>query len=104
MKDWADFHSRSNVFTAEETVTLESAKTQRDWPTLAQLLGVRVVQISETDSQVGDSDDSQTVSQKAPGEFVATWNIPSFCEECAAAAEFPWGTHEGPLPADWALD
>lgn len=61
---------------------------KRNHAKLAQLLTIRVIQVSERDTQ--------KVSSYKPkdDEYISTWNIPSFCEELAAPAEFSWGTHE----------
>ncbi len=61
------------------------------WAALASRLDVRVVQISEYDSQ------------QAPGfprddEFVNTWSAEGFITECLQDAELGWGTHELALP------
>jgi homospermidine synthase len=64
---------------------------QREWATLAQTLGVKVIHISERDSQV--------MSQpKALNEFVNTWSVFSFIEESCRPAEIGWGTHERRKP------
>jgi len=51
------------------------------------LEGVKVVQVSERDTQT-------TRLQRKPDQFFSTWNIQSFCEELSAPAEFAVGTHE----------
>ena len=72
---------------------LEKALAQRSFPTLAQLTGVKVIHISERDTQV-------TNRPKQVGEFVNTWSIEGFFEEGVAPAELGWGTHEKKLPKD----
>ncbi len=60
---------------------------------LAQLTGVKVIHISERDTQIADK-------PKEVNEFVNTWSIEGFYEEGIAPAEMGWGTHERVLPAD----
>jgi homospermidine synthase len=64
-----------------------------DWAKLARDLDVRVIQISERDTQVGST-------PRAEGEFVNTWSIDGFVNECLQPAELGWGTHETELPKD----
>jgi homospermidine synthase len=58
---------------------------------LAQLTGVKVIHISERDTQITDQ-------PKRVNEFVNTWSIEGFREEGVAPAEMGWGTHEKKLP------
>lgn len=58
---------------------------------LAQLLDVKVIHISERDSQI-------SVEPKQQNEFVNTWSVEGFYEEAIAPAEMGWGTHERCLP------
>jgi homospermidine synthase len=62
-----------------------------NWPKIAQALGVKVIHISERDTQVIDK-------PKQLNEFVNTWSIEGFYEESIAPAELGWGTHELSLP------
>lgn len=64
-----------------------------NYPRIAQLLSVKVIHISEIDTQV---------SNKPHGfdEFVNTWSVEGFYEEGTAPAEMGWGTHERILPSD----
>jgi len=57
------------------------------WATLARDLGVKLVQISERDTQV-------TQRPKRPGEFVNTWSIDGFVDELMQPAELSLGTAE----------
>jgi homospermidine synthase len=66
---------------------------KNDWARLARDLDVRVIQISERDTQVGST-------PRAAGEFVNTWSIDGFVTECLQPAELGWGTHETDLPRD----
>src|SRR5262245_19443385 len=72
---------------------LEQYLAVKDFPRLAQATGVKVIHISERDTQV-------TSRPKAVNEFVNTWSIEGFREEGIAPAEMGWGTHERRLPAD----
>jgi len=58
---------------------------------LAEALGVKVVHISERDTQV-------SADPKRENEFVNTWSVDGFHEEAIAPAELGWGTHERRLP------
>jgi homospermidine synthase len=77
---------------ADATV-IESALSAEDYPTLAHRLGVKVIHISERDTQI-------TERPKEVGEFVNTWSVAGFHEEGVAPAELGWGTHERTLPVN----
>ncbi len=66
--------------------------TRQQWAALAQALDVRVIQISESDTQRADT-------PRATGEFVNTWSVEGFATECLQPVELGWGTHERVLPA-----
>jgi homospermidine synthase len=68
------------------------ALASQGWNELAQALGVKVIHISERDTQV-------SVAPKRENEFVNTWSVEGFFEEGIAPAEMGWGTHERRLPA-----
>ncbi|MEY4347612.1 MAG: hypothetical protein RIS43_31, partial [Actinomycetota bacterium] len=70
---------------------VRAALHNRDYPQLAHLLTVKVIHVSERDTQV-------TNQPKVPGEFVNTWSVAGFHEEGIAPAELGWGTHEQKLP------
>ncbi|MFI6484845.1 saccharopine dehydrogenase C-terminal domain-containing protein [Nonomuraea sp. NPDC050663] len=72
---------------------LEGLLDAADYPHLAHDLGVKVIHISERDTQISDK-------PKEVGEFVNTWSIEGFYEEGVAPAEMGWGTHERTLPAN----
>ncbi|HBA82936.1 MAG TPA: homospermidine synthase [Verrucomicrobia bacterium] len=59
---------------------------------LAMRMGVKVIHVSERDTQV-------TNQPKQIDEFVNTWSIEGFREEGVTTAEMGWGTHEKALPA-----
>jgi homospermidine synthase len=65
--------------------------SSRSFAALAQALGVKVIHVSERDTQV-------TSVPKAVDEFVNTWSIEGFREEGTTTAEMGWGTHEKWLP------
>jgi homospermidine synthase len=58
---------------------------------IAQLIGLKVIHISERDTQI-------TNRPKDVNEFVNTWSVEGFFEEGTAPAEMGWGTHELALP------
>jgi len=58
---------------------------------LAKALGVKVIHISEHDTQI-------TNQPKKFNEFVGTWSIEGLREEGIAPAEMGWGTHETNIP------
>ncbi len=61
---------------------------------LAYLLGVKTIHITEKDTQI-------TNKPKQPNEYVNTWSVSGFAEECVwACSEAGWGTHEKKLPKD----
>ncbi len=64
----------------------------RQFNRLAMNLDVKVIHISERDTQI-------TNQPKQVDEFVNTWSIEGFREEGIAPAEMGWGTHERTLPA-----
>jgi homospermidine synthase len=70
---------------------LEGALNAGDFAQLAQHTGVKVIHISERDTQIADR-------PKEVDEFVNTWSIEGFREEGVAPAELGWGTHERSLP------
>lgn len=72
---------------------LGTPKSKEEWARLMQHLGVRVVQISERDTQ-------NSSAYKQLGEFVNTWSIEGFMSELIQPAEFGWGTHEKEIPTD----
>lgn len=79
------------VSQAEEEELYDYIK-KRDFPRLAEKLGVKVIHCSERDTQI-------TNRPKEVNEFVGTWSIEGLREEGTAPAEMGWGTHEKTLPA-----
>ena len=72
---------------------VEAALTGENYQSLAHALNVKVIHISERDTQV-------TNKPKQWGEFVNTWSVEGFYEEGVAPAELGWGTHEKTLPTN----
>jgi homospermidine synthase len=70
---------------------LQDHLTKREWNHLAHLLGVKVIHISERDTQISNQ-------PKQVNEFVNTWSVEGLYEEGIAPAEMGWGTHERILP------
>lgn len=68
-----------------------------DWAALAHALDVRVIQVSERDSQV-------RTTARAEHEFVNTWSVEGLIVESLQPAELGWGTHERTWPNDLADD
>ncbi len=77
--------------TGGATAAVEAALAERRYADLAHRLGVKVIHISERDTQITDR-------PKEVDEFVNTWSIEGFYEEGIAPAEMGWGTHEKRLP------
>lgn len=75
---------------------IEEALAAGAFNRLAQLVGLKVLHISERDTQV-------TNRPKEPHEFVNTWSVEGFFEESIAPTEMGWGTHERDLPEDASL-
>lgn len=73
--------------------TVEKPVDKKGWAELARNLGIKVIHISERDTQVA-------TAKKKPGEFVNTWSIDGFIGEGCQPAELGWGTHERHWPED----
>jgi homospermidine synthase len=72
---------------------IRAALEAKNFARVSQLLGVKVIHISERDSQA-------SVYPKAVNEFVNTWSIPGFIEETGMYSQVGWGTHERFTPTD----
>lgn len=70
---------------------LEPLLAEQAWNRVAMNLGVKVIHISERDTQISSQ-------PKQVDEFVNTWSVEGFYEEGIAPAEMGWGTHERTLP------
>nr|WP_300094309.1 saccharopine dehydrogenase C-terminal domain-containing protein [Sedimentibacter sp.] len=75
----------------KRTACLKEAAEEKDYAKMAQLMGLKVIHISERDTQITDK-------PKEVNEFVNTWSVAGFYEEGIAPAEMGWGTHEKKLP------
>ncbi|MDS1271540.1 saccharopine dehydrogenase NADP-binding domain-containing protein [Lipingzhangella sp. LS1_29] len=75
----------------ERRERLESALAAPDYARLAMETGVKVIHISERDTQISKQ-------PKEVGEFVNTWSVKGLFEEGIGPAELGWGTHELNLP------
>jgi homospermidine synthase len=75
----------------ELNMDISAPKDQQGWAELAEELGVRVIHISERDTQLVDR-------PKKKGEFVNTWSCEGFWAEGRAPAEIGFGTHEPGIP------
>jgi len=71
--------------------TVSDCLRSKVFSNLARALGVRVIHISEHDTQI-------TNRPKRFNEFVGTWSIEGLREEGIAPAEMGWGTHETDIP------
>jgi homospermidine synthase len=68
--------------------------TREGWGALASDIGVKVIQISERDTQ-------RPKVPKQRNEFVNTWSVDGFISEgIHQPSELGWGTHEKTLPDD----
>ena len=67
--------------------TLKRLLHEKDFAHLAMELGVKVIHVSERDTQATDR-------PREIDEFVGTWSIEGLREEGTAPAELGWGTHE----------
>lgn len=68
-------------------------KTREEWAALARDLNVKVIHVSERDTQ-----NSRVLKEK--DEFVNTWSVDGFLAEALQPVELGWGTHEKELPPD----
>jgi homospermidine synthase len=78
------------------TDTLEGfmmPRSQAQWASLARTLGVKVIHVTERDTQAA-------AAASASGEFVNTWSPEGLIDELCQPAEFGWGTHERNVPPD----
>ena len=72
-------------------LNVKKPRVKQDWADLAHLLNVKVIHVSERDTQLSNI-------PKKEGEFVNTWSIDGFVSEGCQPAELGWGTHEKELP------
>ncbi|MGY2180666.1 saccharopine dehydrogenase C-terminal domain-containing protein [Pseudomonas agarici] len=74
-----------------------SPQNHQDWALLAKALGIRVIQVSERDTQVANTD-------RSGDHFMCTWSVDGLITECLQPAEMGWGSHENKLPDGSALN
>ncbi|HEV3400820.1 MAG TPA: saccharopine dehydrogenase C-terminal domain-containing protein [Acidimicrobiales bacterium] len=91
LEDIADAWVADDGAGGEAGERVEDARRRGAFAELAHLLGVKVVHISERDTQISSR-------PKEENEFVNTWSVEGFHEEGIAPAEMGWGTHEKTLP------
>ncbi|NLE64496.1 MAG: homospermidine synthase [Elusimicrobia bacterium] len=85
-------HSLADPLLSKQKKRAVKAHLQsRAFPRLARELEIKVIHISEHDTQITDR-------PKRYGEFVGTWSIEGLREEGIAPAEMGWGTHETDIP------
>ena len=77
--------------TCQNRAAIQEHFESRDWPRLAQALGVKVIHISERDTQ------ASTYCRK-PMEFVSTWSVDGFLSELQWYSEFRFGHTRAPNP------
>lgn len=70
---------------------LEKALAENNFQQLARLQNIQVIHVAEKDTQ-------QIEYKKKPNQFLSTWSVIEFSEECKSKAEFAWGTHENSIP------
>ncbi len=77
----------------QRTLRAGSARpaSREEWATLARDLDIKLIQISERDTQASDR-------PKRPGEFVNTWSIDGFMDESMQPSELSFGTAERRKP------
>ncbi len=93
LNDLAAMLLRQGNLAAERRAALERALENGDYAQLALTTGVKVIHISERDTQISNQ-------PKRENEFVNTWSIEAFYEESLAPVEVGWGTHERRVPAN----
>ena len=82
-----------NIPLSKFMVKIEEAMKKKDFPNLSRLIGVKVIHISERDTQITDK-------VKQPNEFLNTWSIDGFHGEMKLFSEMGWGTHEKQEPKE----
>jgi homospermidine synthase len=78
---------KNNHTVKKQRKFIERYMQEKKFPQLAMVLGVKVIHISERDTQITDR-------PKELNEFVNTWSIEGLREEGVSPAELGWGTHE----------
>lgn len=70
---------------------LKKAYSSLNFPMMAYLLDLQVLECSETDTQVA-------IEKRKPGEFPCTWSPFSFYSEAVDPVQLGYGTHEEKMP------
>lgn len=91
LDDMVDHVADQSLVEREDAERMQEARAVGAYNRLAEQLGVKVIHISERDTQISNR-------PKEEGEFVNTWSVEGFYEEGIAPAEMGWGTHERTLP------
>jgi len=91
LKDIAEKAIQEKAMQKKDERALEQMVRDRKFARLAMKLGVKVIHISERDTQITDT-------PKELNEFVGTWSIEGLREEGISPAEIGWGTHEKKIP------
>lgn len=86
-------NGQSNGNSHPNAKAIERAVEAQQFNVLAHLLGVKVIHISEIDTQI-------SIEPNSYDEFLNTWSVEGFFEEGTSPAEMGWGTHEQTLPPD----
>jgi homospermidine synthase len=89
--DIANKMIKDNLVKEDQLSTIQDAIKQQRFNVLAHTIGVKVIHISERDTQISSR-------PKQVDEFVNTWSVEGFREEGTTTAEMGWGTHEKTLP------
>jgi homospermidine synthase len=82
-----------NMAADTQTEVKQRPSGYEEWAALANKLEVKVIHISERDTQI-------STRRKERGEFVNTWSVDGFVDEGLQPAELGWGSHEKHWPAD----
>ena len=82
---------KDRAVSKKDQKVLEHFIKEEKFPELSMKLGIKVIHISERDTQITDR-------PKLLDEFVGTWSIEGLREEGISPAEIGWGTHENELP------
>lgn len=89
--DLAERYLKDNNSSKRRHQKLERLLRHKKFPELAMDLGVKVIHVSERDTQIANK-------PKEVDEFVGTWSIEGLREEAISPSEIGWGTHEKNLP------
>jgi len=89
--DIASMVLKDKVVSKKDEKIIEHFIKEEKFPELSMKLGIKVIHISERDTQITDK-------PKQVDEFVGTWSIEGLREEGISPAEIGWGTHENKLP------